>query len=275
MKKTLLLVALAALAPGVATLSAQTPSPAAAAPAAAPAAPAAPSGPSWVVTGAVNSQYMFRGVRLGGPSFNPAVEYDNGDLAVGVWSNIPIKDKVKGQSDPEFDFYGSYKLELVKDTLNWQPGFTAYTYPNAKRADGFYRATFEPNVALNYTVSGITLTPKVYYDFVLKGPTLELGAAYTVPLKDMGTELDFVATAGTYKWTNAAPGQGADVKNYGNYVLGGVTLPFQVTKDSKITLGWAYTKGSDNFIKVGRTAKFENSAAVGRGVATISYIVTF
>src|SRR5207244_5964724 len=61
-----------------------------------------------------SSDLMFRGARLGGPSFEPSIEYDQGSLAVGVWSNFPIKSKVVGQSDPEFDFYGSYSFDIAK-----------------------------------------------------------------------------------------------------------------------------------------------------------------
>jgi len=279
MKKTALI--LASLVAG-ASLSAQTaaPAPAAAATPAAPAADAAPSS-SWVFTPSFASQYMFRGARLGGPSFEPSLEYDAGSLAVGVWNNTPLKDKVVGQSDPEFDFYGSYSIEVIKDTLSWVPGYTIYTYPNAKQANGFYKATYEPNLAVNYTVGGVKLTPKIYYDLRLKGPTYELTAAYTVPLAEAKTELDFTATAGTFKWTTAAPdqvnslGQPVDFKNYGNYWLVGVAAPFQVTKDSKLSVGFAYTKGSDNFFKAGTDAKVANAAAVGRGVLTVSYAISF
>ena len=85
----------------------------------------------WGLTPAVVSQYMFRGVRRGGPSFEPTIEYDYGSLAVGVWANFPLMDKVVGQSDPEFDFYGSYTVEVVKDAVSLAPGVTIYTYPNA------------------------------------------------------------------------------------------------------------------------------------------------
>ena len=274
MKTRLLLLCLATF--GALNAGAQTtPAAAPAAPAAAAAAPAleAPSA-SWVLTPTFASQYMFRGVRLGGPSFEPSLEYDNGNLAIGVWSNFPLKDKVVGQSDPEFDFYGSYKVEVFKDTLSYSPGFTIYTYPNAKKADGFYKATFEPNLAVNYTVGALTLTPKLYYDFVLKGPTLELGAAFAVPLKDAGTELDFSGTVGTYKWTSAIPDASPDIKNWGNYWLLGVAAPFQVSKDTKLTVGYAYTNGSDNYYKQGKSGKTANSAAVGRGVLTISYAIS-
>lgn len=267
MKKIALTIA--ALVAG-ASLSAQAPAPAATA----PAAPAPVTG-SWVFTPAFASQYMFRGARLGGPSFEPSLEYDYGSFAGGVWSNFPLKDKVDGQSDPEFDFYGSYSMDVVKDTLSLQPGVTIYTYPNAKKANGFYKATFEPNLALNYTVGGVKFTPKIYYDFVLKGATAELTAAYTVPLKDLNTELDFTGTYGTFKWTSAAADTTPDIKNWGDYYLLGVAAPYQVTKDSKITVGWAYTKGSSNFFKQGTAGKVANSAAIGRGVLTLSYAITF
>ena len=224
---------------------------------------------------------MFRGVRLGGPSFEPSLEYDSGAVAIGVWSNFPIKNKVPGQSDPEFDFYGSYTMDVIKDTVSVAPGFTIYTYPNAKKVDGFYKATFEPNIALNYTLGPVKFTPKLYYDFVLRGPTAELTAAAAIPLKDAGTELDFTGVYGTYLWKTASPdqvnslGQPANVKNWGDYFLIGVSAPFQINKESKITIGWAYTKGSSNFIKVGTDGKAPNSAAVGRGVLTISYAFTF
>ncbi len=273
MNKKITSLLLSALPLGALSAYAQTP----AAPAAAPAAPVVEAAPSssWVFTPAVASQYMFRGVRLGGPSFEPAIEYDSGAFAAGVWANIPITDKVVGQSDPEFDFYGSYTIEAIKDTLTWVPGVTIYTYPDAKKANGFYTATFEPNLALNYSVAGWKFTPKIYYDFVLKGPTFEFTAAYAVPLKDLSTELDFTGTIGTFKWTSAVPDVSPDIKNWGNYYLVGVAAPFQVTKDSKLTIGWAYTEGSGNFFKQGTFGKAANTAAVGRGVVTVSYAITF
>jgi hypothetical protein len=219
---------------------------------------------------------MFRGARLGGPSFEPAVEFDSGPLVAGVWANFPISDKVPGQSDPEFDFYGSYTIEAIKDTLTWVPGVTIYTYPDADKNAGFYKMTFEPNLALNYTIpGGLKLTPKIYYDVVLKGATYEFTAAYALPLKELGTELDFTGTIGTFKWTDAFENTNPAAKNWGDYWLAGVAMPFQVTSNSKLTIGWAYTKGSNNYVKIGSTPKFANGAAVGRGVVTVSYGLTF
>ncbi|MBS0661989.1 MAG: hypothetical protein JSR48_01895 [Verrucomicrobia bacterium] len=264
-KKTTLVVLCAALCLGAFPARSQT--------APAPAPEAAPSY-SWVLTPAFASQYMFRGSRLSGPSFEPTLEFDSGSFALGVWANYPLKDKVPGQSDPEYDVYGSYTA-TINDALSVVPAFTWYNYPRADKSAGFYKMTFEPCVSLNYTVSGIKLTPKFCYDMVLKGPTYELTATTAVPLKDAGTELDFTATIGTFKWTDAIEDASPSYKNYGNYWLLGVAVPYQVTKNGKLTVGLAYTKGSDNFFKQGSFPKFENAGAVGRGVVTVSYAITF
>jgi len=263
-KKSTLLV-LTALAAGALAARAQTPAPAPAA--------AAPSA-TWTVTPTIASQYMFRGVRLGGASFQPTIEYGSGPLVLGLWSSFPMKDKVPGQSDPELDPYGSYTFDLAKD-LTLQPGFILYTYPNANKNNGFFGTTFEPSLALNYTVEGVKLTPKIYYDMVMKQSLLEFSVAYAIPLKDAGTEIDFLGQVGTFKALDMLENSSPAYKNYGNYWLAGITLPFQITKDAKLSIGWAYTKGSDNFFKQGSRPKFENTAAVGRGVATISYSMTF
>ena len=235
--------------------------------------PAAPE-VSVVLAPLIASQYMFRGVRLGGPSFEPTIEVASGNFAAGVWGNFPIKDKVPGQSDPELDPYGSYTF-TVNDAVNLAPGFTWYNYPNADTSHGFYKSRFEPNIAFNYTAGGIRFTPKLYYDVVLKGPTYEFNVAAAIPLINLGTELDWTATVGTFKVDDFAKGADPSVKNWGDYYLIGVSLPFAITKESKLTVGFAYTKGSGNFLKAGSPPKVENTAAVSRGVVTLSYAYTF
>lgn len=229
---------------------------------------------SWTVTPAFVSNYMFRGVLLGGTAFQPNVEFDTGNLGLGVWMSFPMADKVAGVSDPEIDPYGYYTF-TISDSLSIVPGFTWYNYPDADSANGFYKSTFEPNLALNYTVAGFKITPKVYYDTILDGGTFELSLAFALPLQDLGTELDFLATFGTYKWEKAADNASPEIKNYGDYYLIGVSAPFALTKESKLTVGFAYTEGSNNYYKQGTAPKVENTAAVGRGVLSISYAYTF
>ena len=265
MKKKLLLASLSALAVGTQALFAQAPAPVAA---------AAPS-VTVTATASVVSQYMFRGQRLGAAAFQPAVEVGAGDFVAGVWGSVPFDgDKVPDSSDPEIDIYGSYTFKL-SDAVTLVPGFTSYHYPKAPENLGFYRWTFEPNLALNYTVQGLKLTPKIYYDTVLEGATYELTAFYAVPLKEIGSELDFTATAGTYKLKEFANDTTPSVKAWGDYWLVGVAMPFQINATSKLTLGFAYTEGRDAFTKQGSLPRSPNSLAVGRGVATISYAISF
>jgi uncharacterized protein (TIGR02001 family) len=274
MNKRIVSIVLGALCAGALTAHAQDSAPAVVSPPPAPAA--APPALDVTLTPTYVSQYMFRGQRLSGQSFQPSVEADYGSWALGVWSSTPIDNeaKVPGQSDPEVDPYGSYTFAL-NDNLSLQPGFTWYTYPHANPQNGFYRMTFEPNLALNYTVYGLKLTPKFYRDLVLDQNTYELSGTYAVPLKDEGTELDFTGTAGTYEGTHEVDHASPDVKAWGNYWLLGVSAPFQITKNSKLTVGWAYTEGNDAYFKQAGTRKVPNSAAVGRGVATVSYAWTF
>lgn len=263
MKTKLLLASPAVLLCGVASLLAQAPAPAAAAPSS-----------SWTLTPTVVSQYMLRGARLGGLSFQPVAEYTSGPVTAGVWSNFPLADRVPGQSNPEIDPYASYTYDLAKN-LTLQPGFILYTYPKAHKKDGFYKMTFEPSLALNYTIEGVKLTPKIYRDVVLKQTLFEGSVAYSVPLKEAGTSLDFLGQYGTFKASDALENSSPATKNWGDYWLAGVTLPFQINKESKLNIGWAYTKGSDNFFKTGRAPKTTNAAAVGRGVVTVGYAITF
>lgn len=229
---------------------------------------------SVTVTPALVSQYMFRGQRLSGPSFQPAVEAAYGNLGLGVWSNFPIKDKATGASDPEIDLYGYYTI-TVNDSLSIVPGFTFYTYPNANLGAGFYRSTIEPSIALNYTIAGVKFTPKAYYDFTLDGPTLELTVAYAVPLQSLGTELDFAATYGEYLQKDVVRNGVPQTKAWGKYWSVGVSMPYQITKNSKLTVGFAYAKGEDSFVKQGTAPKVANSLATGRGVISVSYAWTF
>lgn len=242
------------------------------APAAAPAA-AAPSY-SLTATATAVSEYMFRGQRLGGASWQPAVEFATGDLTLGVWSNFPFKDKVKDSSDPEFDLYGSYTFNISKE-LSIVPGFTFYDYPKAPTNLGYYRSSFEPSIALNYTLADIKFTPKVYYDVVLEGPTYELNVAYAYPLKDLGTELDFSAQMGTFIQKDVVKDGNPGTKSWGEYWLLGVSAPFQITKQSKFTIGVAYTSGRNDFIKTGNFGKVKNPLEDDRTVVTASYSFSF
>lgn len=229
---------------------------------------------SWTASAAVVSQYMFRGLRFGGPSLQPMVEYDRGALTAGVWASTPLASKVPGQSDPEIDPFVSYKI-AASDSLSVQPGATLYLFPRGEPSAGFYRSTFEPNLAVNYTTHGVTLTPKLYYDVVLRGPTYELNAAYALPVKDIGSELDFYASVGRYDWDAGVARTSPHTRMTGNYWNASVTLPFQISARAKISASVGYYEGWDSEFRQAGLPTLKNTQAVGRVVATLGYSLTF
>jgi uncharacterized protein (TIGR02001 family) len=226
---------------------------------------------SWSLTPAVTSQYLFRGVRVAGASFQPSLDYSAGPLALGLWSSAAFENRVSGDSDPEIDFYASYSISNHDDTVSLVPGFWLYTYPDAERSDGYHRMTFEPNIALNVDLAGIRFTPTCYYDLTLEGATYELSAAFALPLKSLGTTLEFAATAGTFKWDNVTRGASPAEKNWGDYWTIGVSAPVQISANASITLGLTYSEGRNNFYKQGTDPKYENGDAGRHGAVSLSY----
>lgn len=229
---------------------------------------------TWTVNPAFTSRYLFRGVELAGACFQPWVDYTIGPMSVGIWSSVALEDQVGGDADPEIDLYGSYTFSSESGALSIQPGFNLYTYPDADRSNGVYKSTFEPSLAAIFNVAGIQLTPKVYYDVMLKGATYEITAAVALPLAALGTELDFSATAGTYKWRDVTADASPAVKNWGDYWSVGVAVPVQISLRSKLTVALTYSEGRNNFFKEGTLPRESNEAARGKTALTVIYALT-
>lgn len=236
-----------------------------------PAAFAAIDEGSWSVTPAVTSQYLFRGARVAGASFQPSLDYSRGSFAAGLWSSAAFSHRAKGDSDPEFDFYGTYSFSNDAGTVDVVPGFWLYTYPDADDSNGYHALTFEPNLAFNFYVAGIRLTPTVYYDVTLEGATWEITAAFALPLKRLGTTIEFLATAGTFKWDNITADVSPREKNWGDYYTLGARLPVTIGARSQLALGLTHSIGRNNFFKQGTAPKYQNPDAGHHTAVTLSY----
>ena len=84
-----------------------------------------------------------------------------------------------------------------------------------------------------------------------------------------------MAQGGTYIQRDVVDRASPAVKAWGNYWQLGVATPFQITKESKLTLGFAYTEGTSAYTKQGTSGKSVNGLAVGRGVVTVAYTYAF
>jgi hypothetical protein len=220
------------------------------------------------------SQYMFRGQRRGGPAWQPSVEIGSGGFTSGLWANLPFQGKVPYSSVPELDLYGSYVFKVASN-VSVVPGFTFFDYPRAPTNRGYFRSTVEPCLAVNYSVRGVKLTPTYYHDLELRESTYELTSTYAFPLQEIGTELDFTGQVGTYLQRNATRELNPPAKAWGNYWLLGVAAPFQITRESKITVGFAYTEGRGARYKRGSLPAVPHGMAAERGVVTLGYSHTF
>ena len=222
------------------------------------------------------STYMFRGMRLGGTSFQPTVEYSKGPLTLGLFGNMPVSDRFSGDPvDPEIDIYASYDWEVVPEVFTIRPGIAVYTYPNADKEEGFYKAQYEPYVCFAYTVHDMTLSLNLYYDLVLKGPTYEIEADYAIPIKPFNFDIELSALIGKYDWSDYEAETPSKIRAYGTYWQIGAAVPFEFSSRSKFIVGWYYAKGANSYIQVKNEFKEPNLDAVGRGVFNVSYSRTF
>lgn len=224
------------------------------------------------VTSSFVSEYVFRGVRLGGPSFQPSVEGGIDNLTLGVWANQPLADRVPGVSDPELDFYGAYAFEWTNG-LSITPGMMAYVYPNADASGGFYRHTFEPSLAVSYSRWNGTVTAKAYYDVVMMGPTFELGAEYSVPLEKIKAELVFSGLVGVYHWNESVKDADPRIENHGEYYQVGLALPFTLGRWT-ITAGVAYAGSFRNYFETDGLRE-RNESSGSRVIGSIAVSLKF
>ncbi len=229
---------------------------------------------SVTLTPSLVSQYMDRGVRLGGAAFQPDISVAGERWVAGLWGSFPLDDSAANRSDIELDLYVSTPIKL-SETAALVPTVSWYHYPDADLAAGGYRNAVEPSLGLEWAVAGVLVTPRLYYDLVLDGPTWELNAAYALALPQLGTELNFGATIGTYTWRDAVRGAEPSVTNRGSYWLLGVSVPFTFSARSTVTLGFAYTEGFNNTYEQPGSPTEKEPAALGRGVVTLSYAFSF
>jgi hypothetical protein len=228
----------------------------------------------WTITPSVTSAYLFRGVQLAGPSLQPALEFNAAKFSSGLWSNVAFNVRSRIHSNPEVDWYADYIFEVPSSGVSLMPGFTLYTYPRAKSGD-FHPLTFEPSLAAIFNIHGIQVTPKIYYDLVLQSLTGELNATLALPLKHLGTELDFAATAGTFEGNNIRRRNSPVRKNSGDYWSLGVSLPVQVSLSSKVVLGFTYSEGHHNYFQATGSSRETNPDAGRHAAVSLSYTLTY
>lgn len=225
---------------------------------------------SWQTGVTVVSDYVFRGLRLGGASVQPYAELEYGAWRAGLWSSVPLDDAVPGRSDPEIDAYVTHAWRL-SDRLELQGGATVYHFPRDNGAPGWARSRLEPQLGLAFTGSGYRVSGKLAQDLQWDGTTAELAGIYAYPLTRLGTELNVTAAVGTTGWRDAGARGQPRTRRWGEYWSLGVSVPFQVTAAGRVALGVSYAEGTNQYVKVGTLPRMPAPKAAGRAVVSLSY----
>lgn len=192
------------------------------------------------VTGTVVSQYVFRGVRLAGPSVQPAIEFGDANTSFGLSASTPLEREARDLFDVEADIFASRRF-AVNARTGIRPGVVAYVYGGA--AAGWRRSAIEPSLALDYTLGPVQVTPALSYDLTNKEPTFEITGAMALPLSRFGTELDLTANIGTRRLRRAQSGSTPGTNRARHFSIFEASVPWQVTPRSRVTIGLAYVVG--------------------------------
>lgn len=179
------------------------------------------------------SEYVFRGQKQSNAAFQASAEVGYKAIYAGVWANQPLRN---GEGD-EIDFYLGYGFPLQND---WKidTGLSSYSFPEFIKGSGSSRiATYEGYVGLTGgNFGGFTPSLYTYYDFKYDDVTVQGSIGYSLPIKQIGTSLDFAVTYGF------SPNTGRFNSGVANntYWGAGVTVPYQLAANTKITGGLQY-----------------------------------
>jgi len=120
------------------------------------------------------TDYVFRGVSLGGASVQPYVEASVGNFTLGGWFSTGIGESSIISGD-EFDLYAGYSVPL-DSSISLDLGATYYHYPQGGsffETDDGAAGSYEVSASVGF--GDVPLSPAVtaYYDFTFKAFTLE------------------------------------------------------------------------------------------------------
>ena len=177
------------------------------------------------------SEYVFRGVSLGGASLQPSTEISTSfGLTGGVWYSAGLGSDSSVQAD-EVDIYVDYAVPLDAP-VSVNVGATYYYYPQSGslfETDGGAAGSYEVYGTVGLDEVVLSPTATVYYDFTLESLTLEGSVVHTVDLPREGWSADLGVTGGhvdfdsgfDYQWATATVAAKKDITENINFFVSG------------------------------------------------------
>lgn len=160
------------------------------------------------------TEYVFRGVSLGGSSVQPSTEISTDfGLSVGAWYSAGLSSDSSVQAD-EIDLFANYSLPL-DGAVSLDIGGTYYHYPqfgSIFETEGGAAGSYEVYGSVGLEDAPLSPSATVYYDFTLENLTLEGSVAHSfdLPRDNWSAELGLTgghvdSDAGVdYQWGTAS-----------------------------------------------------------------------
>lgn len=200
--------------------------------------------PAYTVTTdfSYTSDYVFRGLKSAGNSFQPSVEVASGDFNAGLWTNQPI---TKNEND-EVDLYAGYRMN-VNSRFSLEGVATYYWYPEARARLGQTQDTYEVGVGATYDMAPLTPSLYYYYDFRLKACTVQASIGHKMPFGSVSAAtFETSVFAGAVHFKDAAPdAPGAAVNESYSYYGIDLSIPYKLATNATFTVAGHYVRNQN------------------------------
>jgi uncharacterized protein (TIGR02001 family) len=214
------------------------------------------------------NNYFFRGAEFSDATIHPSIELTYGAGYAGIWGAAEFGDEGSGTSNnyKEYDLYAGYNFSIADGwTLDF--GATQYVYP-----DNNAGTSFETYLGLQGSLGGLSQALYFYHDFDIDTYTLQYSTGYSIALESLKSSLDFSGTVGYVQVDGADDDIAGASDTYVYYSLG-VSMPFQISENAKLSVGVAYVNATEE------TASFNEAAGAitndGKVVGSIGLSVGF
>ena len=181
------------------------------------------------------SEYVFRGVSLGGASIQPSTEISTSSgITVGAWYSAGLGSDSDVQAD-EVDLYANYSVPL-NGPVSLDIGGTYYHYPQSGswfETDGGAAGSYEFYGSVGLADVALSPVLTAYYDVTLENLTIEGTVAHSIDLPRDGWSADLGLTGGhvdadsgvNYQWGTATIAATKNItENIDFYVSGNFTV---------------------------------------------------
>ena len=188
------------------------------------------------------SDYVFRGLKSAGNSFQPSVEVAVGDFNAGLWTNQPIN---KGENN-EIDLYAGYRFN-VNSRFALESAATYYLYPEARASLGETKRSYELSAGASYDMAPLTPSLFYYHDFRLKSDTLHASIGHKMPLGGVSAAtFETSVFAGNVHLKDASPdAAGPAVQESYSYYGVDISIPYKLAANATFTVAGHYARNQN------------------------------